>query len=74
MNLSAKTTGGQECEKKLPDTWPIVIPVQESNLYVMHPMDFSSLRKSLLPAGVQYPWISLQASQNLDPNSMMQSL
>ena len=55
MNLSAKSTSGQECEKKLPDTWPIVIPVQESNLYVMHPMDFSSLRKSLSPAGVQYP-------------------
>ena len=73
MNSSAETTGGKECEKQFLDTWPIVIPVQESNLYVMHLMGFSNLYRSLLPVGVQYPWISLQASQNLDPNSMMRS-
>ena len=32
MNLSAQTTGGQECETQLLDTWQVVIPVQGLNL------------------------------------------
>ena len=74
MNSSAETTGGQECEKQLPDIWPIVIPVQESSLYVIHLIDFLNLCNFPLPIGVLHPWISLQASQNLDLNSMMLSL
>ena len=74
MNLSAKTTGCQECEKQLLHTWLIVILVQRSNLYVMHLLDFSNLCKSVLPAGVLYSWILLQASRNLVPNIMMLSL
>ena len=57
VNLSANSTGGQECQKQLPDTKTIVIPVQESNLDVMHPMDLSSLCKFLSGVGVQYLWI-----------------
>ena len=74
MNLSTKTTGGQECKKQLLHIGQIVIPVQESNLYVMHHMYFSSLYKSLLLSGVLYPWILLQTSRNLVPNSIMLSL
>ena len=48
ISLSAETIGGQECEKQLVDTWQIVTPVQESNLYLMLLMDFSSPCKSLL--------------------------
>ena len=47
MNLPAETTGGQEYEKQLLDTWQIVNRVQGSNRYFIHLMDFSNLCKSL---------------------------